>query len=94
MDINFETHRRQVKNYSYRTDNAIKNHFYSSIRRSLRRINKILGSKNSTVKMRNVKPAVLSTIFNMADREEETNCQDYKGIILDINIIDLTTALI
>lgn len=30
-----------------RTDNAIKNHFYSTLRRSLRRINKILGDKNS-----------------------------------------------
>lgn len=29
--------------------------------------------------MRNVKPAVLSTIFNMADRDEETASQDYKG---------------
>lgn len=56
------------KIYELRTDNAIKNHFYSSIRRSLRRINKILGSKNSTVKMRNIKPAVLSAIFNMADQ--------------------------
>lgn len=69
MDLNFETHRRQVQNRKFRTDNAIKNHFYSSIRRSLRRINKILGSKNSTVKMRNIKPAVLSAIFNMADHE-------------------------
>lgn len=30
-----------------RTDNSIKNHFYSTIRRSLRRINKELGDKNS-----------------------------------------------
>ena len=30
-----------------RTDNAIKNHFYSTLRRSLRRINKYLGDKNS-----------------------------------------------
>jgi myb proto-oncogene protein len=30
-----------------RTDNAIKNHFYSTLRRSLRRINKLLGDKNS-----------------------------------------------
>lgn len=50
---------------NFRTDNAIKNHFYSSIRRSLRRINKILGSKNSTDQMRNVKPAVLSELFLM-----------------------------
>jgi len=31
-----------------RTDNSIKNYFYSTIRRSLRRISKFLGSKNST----------------------------------------------
>lgn len=30
-----------------RTDNAIKNHFYSTLRRSLRRINKMIGDKNS-----------------------------------------------
>ena len=46
----------------------------------MRRINKILGSKNSTVKMRNVKPAVLSAIFNLADQEEGNDSQDYKGI--------------
>lgn len=33
--------------YKKRTDNAIKNHFYSTLRRSLRRINKLLGDKNS-----------------------------------------------
>ena len=32
-----------------RTDNAIKNHFYSTLRRSLRRINKLLGDKNSKI---------------------------------------------
>ena len=79
MDINFETHRRQVKKIRRRTDNAIKNHFYSSIRRSLRRINKILGSKNSTVKMRNVKPVVLSAIFNLADQQDDPATNDYKG---------------
>ncbi len=33
-----------------RTDNSIKNHFYSTLRRSLRRINKLLGDKNSNIK--------------------------------------------
>lgn len=42
--------------------------------------------------MRNVKPAVLSTIFNMADRDEDTSCQDYKGTN-EYNV-DLTSALI
>ncbi len=32
-----------------RTDNSIKNHFYSTLRRSLRRINKLLGDKNSNI---------------------------------------------
>ena len=33
--------------YSDRSDNDIKNHFYSTLRRSLRRINKELGDRNS-----------------------------------------------
>ena len=43
-----------------RTDNSIKNHFYSTIRRSLRRINKELGDKNSTAQVKDIKPGVLS----------------------------------
>ena len=35
------------KYFMGRTDNSIKNHFYSTLRRSLRRINKLLGDKNS-----------------------------------------------
>ena len=47
--------------FSYlRTDNAIKNHFYSTLRRSLRRINKLLGDKNSTLQVKDIKPGVLS----------------------------------
>jgi len=55
---------RQVKNNSYRTDNDIKNHFYSTLRRSLRRLNKILGQRNSTSQMREIKPSVLTTIMS------------------------------
>lgn len=57
---------RQVLPLLCRTDNSIKNHFYSTIRRCLRRINKFQGEKNSTLKMRNIKPYVLSKI--LADR--------------------------
>lgn len=49
-----------------RTDNAIKNHFYSTLRRSLRRISKILGDKNNTNKVKEIKPSVLSKIFSLA----------------------------
>ena len=51
-----------------RTENAIKNHFYSTMRRSLRRINKMLGDKNSTAEVKEIKPGVLSKIFFIAGR--------------------------
>jgi len=44
-----------------RTDNAIKNHFYSTLRRSLRRINKHLGDKNSNNNI--LKISFLSYLF-------------------------------
>lgn len=56
--------RRKVPLPPLRTDNDIKNHFYSTLRRSLRRLNKISGEKNSTSQMREIKPSVLSTIMN------------------------------
>ena len=39
----------EIINYFNRTDNSIKNHFYSTLRRSLRRINKHVGDKNSNL---------------------------------------------
>jgi hypothetical protein len=54
---------RQVRPSSRRTDNAIKNYFYSTIRRSLRRMGKFVGSKNSTEQMKKIKPSTLSKIF-------------------------------
>lgn len=50
-----------------RTDNSIKNHFYSTVRRSLRRVNKFMGSKESTKKMRRIKPSILSKIFSVGE---------------------------
>lgn len=47
-----------------RTDNDIKNRFYSTLRRSLRRLNKYLGKKNATSEMREIKPSVLTIIIN------------------------------
>ena len=49
-----------------RTDNDIKNKFYSSMRKKLRKINKMLGVKNSTSQVREIKPKVLSNIINAA----------------------------
>ena len=52
-----------------RTDNYVKNHFYSTLRRSLRRINKYLGSKNSTNQMRTIKPSILSYLLDLSDAD-------------------------
>ena len=51
------------KLFDSRTDTDIKNHFYSMLRRSLRRINKMLGRRNSTQRIKVIKPSVLSKIF-------------------------------
>lgn len=58
-----------------RTDNDIKNHFYSMLRRSLRRVNKLLGLRNSTQRIKLIKPSVLSRIFSNTD----PTTTDWKG---------------
>ncbi len=71
MEIDVEIFLRQVIFFNkIRTDNDIKNHFYSTLRRSLRRLNKFIGEKNSTTQMREIKPSVLSTIMNYIYEQE------------------------
>jgi hypothetical protein len=57
------TSKEGIYYFIFRTDNTIKNHFYSTIRRSLRRMSKLIGSKNSTKQMKYIKPSTLSKIF-------------------------------
>ena len=67
-----------AKMFEGRTDNDIKNHFYSMLRRSLRRVNKLLGMRNSTRKVRLIKPSVLSKIFvniGMGDEQKSEDCR-------------------
>lgn len=56
-----------------RTDNNIKNHFYSTLRRSLRRLNKLLGEKNATHQMREIKPSILTIILKFIYDNQELN---------------------
>jgi len=67
----FEAHQQHgnkwteiAKCFPGRTDNDIKNHFYSMLRRSLRRVNKLLGMRNSTQRIKLIKPSVLSSFFS------------------------------
>jgi hypothetical protein len=64
MEGNIFTSSRKVVQFGFRTDNDIKNKFYSTLRRSLRRLNKLIGGKNSTGQIREIKPSVLSTIIS------------------------------
>jgi myb proto-oncogene protein len=60
-----------------RTDNAIKNHFYSTMRKKLRRINKIMGTRNSTSQVKDIKPSILSNIFSISPDENELLQEEY-----------------
>lgn len=65
MDINCPTSRRKVFYiFMFRTDNAVKNQFYSTLRKGLRRICKILGTRNSTTRIKKIKPTVLSSLIS------------------------------
>jgi len=63
VDSHLRAHARKVDDKLFRTDNSIKNYFYSTIRRSLRRMGKLIGSKNSTALLRKIKPSTLTKIF-------------------------------
>lgn len=48
----------------FRTDNSVKNQYYSTIRKALRRICKILGAQSSTSKIKKIKPNELSKLIS------------------------------
>jgi hypothetical protein len=45
-----------------RTDNSIKNHFYSTVRKFLRTISKVKSEGSTGITMKSIKPSVLSKI--------------------------------
>ena len=63
-----------------RTDNSIKNHFYSTMRKKLRRMNKLIGMRNSTSQVREIKPSVLSNIFSISPEDNPQMKEDFREI--------------
>ena len=77
-----------AKMFTGRTDNDIKNHFYSMLRRSLRRINKLLGRRNSTQRIKVIKPSVLSKIFvniGVKDQKKSLECKSTNVFNIEIS---------
>lgn len=70
----------KVNSMRFRTDNSIKNHFYSTLRRSLRRLNKLSGEKNSTNHLRQIKPSVLTNVLQYIYDHEKAG-QPTSGVI-------------
>jgi myb proto-oncogene protein len=73
VEVNLAAVEGQVGLGALRTDNNIKNHFYSTLRRSLRRLNKLSGEKNATHQMREIKPSVLTIILKFIYDNQEQN---------------------
>lgn len=46
-----------------RTDNCIKNHFYSTLRKAVRRLNRFIAESRNRGDMREIKPIILSKII-------------------------------
>lgn len=67
MERNLQKFHRKVTITSLRTDNSIKNHFYSTVRKCLRTISKMRGEKNTTITMKSIKPYVLSKIVENSE---------------------------
>ena len=71
-----DSYKQGICFHNARTDNSVKNHFYSTLRRSLRRINKFLGFKNSTNQMRLIKPSILCQLITQSDKCMESRCKN------------------
>ena len=76
--------------HNFRTDNYVKNHFYSTLRRSLRRINKYLGFKNSTNQMRTIRPSILSYLLDLSDNDPECRSTIFFTIVLVSRIFEFS----
>jgi uncharacterized protein with NRDE domain len=59
---------RQVPPSPYRTDNSVKNHFFSKLRKSLRRLNKIINEEFKR-EIREIQTKVLYKILEACDEK-------------------------
>lgn len=63
---------RQVKPPLFRTDNCVKNHFYSKLRKAVRRLNKIINDSFPT-QFKFIRESVLSKIIKTSESKFKNN---------------------
>ena len=69
-----------------RTDNCVKNHFYSTLRRGMRKVNIYIGeSRKERPSLKEYKPEVLTKILIVADGDPEQKLS-IKNNALDLSI--------
>lgn len=66
MVTDCSTHGREVNVISYRTDNCVKNHFYSNLRKAIRKLNKTIAD-NFKPHIKELRPIVLYKIIEATD---------------------------
>jgi hypothetical protein len=70
MERNCPSPPSEVPDHPCRAENGIKNHFYATLRKGLRRLNNIIGYKLDSSKIRKIKPAILSKLSEGVSRLE------------------------
>jgi hypothetical protein len=71
MDRYNSSFQRKVFRGLLRSDNQVKNHFYSIIRKSIRRMCKLVDIKTHTMNIYSIKPNTISHIFYLGGEGEE-----------------------
>jgi hypothetical protein len=72
----------QVRMWLLRTDNCIKNHFYCTLRKAFRRVNRYISENKSKVRQKEIKNIVLSKIISVAEQRFETKLDVNEAMIL------------
>ena len=85
LQKNLKSHwKRIAENFEGRTDNSIKNQFFSVVRKALRKICKVLGKVSNTIVVNQIKPKVLSEYLTL---DLDVELGEGKGIV-KVNLSD------
>lgn len=88
MGQDLAAHPRQVRARSLRTDNCVKNHFYSNLRKALRRINLFILQKKLPGEFRQIRPSILPKVIAVAEERFESRAPDQQQTLVTQGIID------